>query len=153
MNAPMHPLRPRVRQQGAALAIGLILLLVLTILAVSGVVTSTLELRMVGNQQQQERAFQSADTGIERAFAAATFSTTLNRAVPRTPVDPAEPAGDAFEYSLRFESESSMPTVPTGYSLGSGFQAYHFVIDSTGYSAGGAQSDHRQGFYVVGPGG
>ena len=46
-----------------------------------------------------------------------------------------------------------MPTVPTGYSLGSGFQAYHFVIDSTGYSAGGAQSDHRQGFYVVGPGG
>ena len=48
------------RQQGAALVIGLILLLVLTILAVSGVFTSTMELRMVRNNQSQERSFQAA---------------------------------------------------------------------------------------------
>ncbi|HET8692290.1 MAG TPA: PilX N-terminal domain-containing pilus assembly protein, partial [Steroidobacteraceae bacterium] len=53
------------RQQGAALVIGLVLLLVLTILAVSGVFTSTMELRMVGNTQNQERAFQAAEVAIE----------------------------------------------------------------------------------------
>ncbi len=144
---------PGARQQGAALVIGLILLLVLTVLAVSGVVTSTLELRMVSNQQQQERSFQAADTGVERAMSSASFSTTGVVTLGRTPVDPAATDSDEFEYRLQFDSESSMPTVPTGYSLGSGFQAYHFVVDASGYSTGGAESDHTQGFYIVGPGG
>ena len=56
------------RQEGAALVVGLVLLLVLTILAVSGVFTSTLELRMVRNSQSQERAFQAAEFGIEDAL-------------------------------------------------------------------------------------
>ena len=39
------------------------LLLVLTLLAVSGMNTSTLELRMTGNQQFTQNAFQAAETG------------------------------------------------------------------------------------------
>lgn len=136
------------RQRGAALAIGLILLLVLTILAVSGVVTATLELRMVSNQQQQENAFQAADSGIEIALATEPFSTTVPQAATGT-----LPNGDQYDYELRFVGDSSLPTVPTGYSLGTGFQAYHFVVQSEGTSSGGAASDHTQGFYVVGPGG
>lgn len=144
---------PRQGQRGAALVIGLILLLVLTVLAVSGVLMSTLELRMAGNQQQQERAFQAADTAIELAIGTATFNTSVPVIVAPTPVDAADPGGDRYEYLMQFVGESSLPTVPTGYSLGSGIQAYHFVVESSGYSAGGAQSDHIQGFYVVGPGG
>ncbi|HLG52828.1 MAG TPA: PilX N-terminal domain-containing pilus assembly protein [Steroidobacteraceae bacterium] len=153
MNRKISPPFAAQREQGAALIVGLILLLVLTILAVSGVLTSTLELRMVGNQQQQERAFQAADTAIEIAIASATFSTTGEVVVAPTPVDATDPDGDQYEYVLRFESESSLPTVPTGYSLGSGFQAYHFAVDSVGTSSGGANSEHAQGFYIVGPGG
>lgn len=138
------------RQQGAALVIGLILLLVLTILAVSGVMSSTLELRMVGNQQQQERAFQAAEFAIEEALDNATLSTTGTQTQARTEVPDAT---DEYEYELGFVAESSMPTVPTGFSLGAGFQAYHFMITATGYSAAGAESTHTQGFYVVGPGG
>src|SRR5690606_2858774 len=37
------------RQRGAALVVGLILLMVLTVLAISGMNTSTLELQMAGN--------------------------------------------------------------------------------------------------------
>jgi hypothetical protein len=136
------------RERGAALVVGLILLLVLTILAVSGVVTSTLELRMVSNQQQQENAFQAADSGIEIALASEPYNTT----VPQTGSGTL-PNTDEYDYELRFVGDSSLPTVPTGYSLGTGFQAYHFVVDSTGTSSGGAVSDHTQGFYVVGPGG
>ena len=68
-------LGPR-RQQGAALVIGLILLVVLTILAVSGVFTSTMELRMVRNTQSQERAFQAAEVAVEDALANPVLSTS-----------------------------------------------------------------------------
>ena len=126
----------------------LILLLVITILAVSGVVTSTLQLRMVSNQQQQENSFQAADSAIEIALASEPYSTTVPQSASGT-----LPNGDEYDYELRFVGDSSLPTVPTGYSLGAGFQAYHFVVDGTATSTGGATSEHTQGFYVVGPGG
>jgi type IV pilus assembly protein PilX len=148
------------RQRGAALVIGLILLLVLTILAVSGVVTSTLELRMVGNQQQQERAFQAADTGIERALAGDVPLTTsiTPTPVPLTEVErytgsgTADASGDTFEGSLRYMGDAAATSVP-GYSLGAGLLSYHFQVEITGTSSGGAVSQHVQGFYIVGPGG
>jgi hypothetical protein len=45
------------------------------------------------------------------------------------------------------------PVPGGGYSLGTGLQAYHFVIDSVGVAERGAQSEHTQSFYIIGPGG
>ena len=133
-------------QRGAALVMGLILLLVLTILAVSGVMSSTLELRMVGNQQQQERAFQAAELGIEQALADALLSET-----PQVqPVTTVPGSTDEYEYEIR---KSGQTGAPPGYSLDAGFASHHFVITANGYSAAGAESTNTQGFYVVGPGG
>ena len=52
-------------QRGAALIVSLILLMVLTVLAISTMRTASLELLMAGNAQYRERAFQLAQTGIE----------------------------------------------------------------------------------------
>ena len=52
------------KQSGAALVIGLVLLLVLTLLAVSGMNTATLEVQMAGNSQFAENAFQAASAAI-----------------------------------------------------------------------------------------
>jgi hypothetical protein len=58
------------------------------------------------------------------------------------------------EYFMRFDLQSGQTPVPSGgYSIGTGFEAYHFVVDSFGTSDRGAQSEHRQSFYVVGPSG
>lgn len=54
-------------QSGAALVVGLLLLLVLTLLAVSGMNSAGLELTMAGNTQIQEKAFQMAEQGIQIA--------------------------------------------------------------------------------------
>lgn len=152
MNALQRTSNRTVRtQRGAALAIGLILLVVLTILAVSGVVTSTLELRMVGNEQQQERAFQAAEVGIAEAMANPQLSTTVPEVQPATAV-PNSP-GDTYQYQLTFAGEAPTGSGLTGYSLGTGFATYHFTVNSTGTSSGGALSNHEQGFYIVGPGG
>ena len=65
------------RETGAALVVGLILLLVLTLLAISGMTTASLELQMAGNAQYQERAFQRADAGVEQAMAAGIYDTNI----------------------------------------------------------------------------
>ncbi len=145
----IHPVGPR-RQQGAALVIGLILLVVLTILAVSGVFTSTMELRMVRNTQSQERAFQAAEVAIEDALANPVLSTSaaFNQptiAVPNSP-------GDTYSYQLQFVGQAPLGTGMTGYSIGSAFETYHFQVDSTGNGPDNALSNHTQSFYVVGPG-
>lgn len=165
----------KVGQQGAALVVGLVLLLILTLLAISGMGTAALELQMAGNEQYQERAFQAADAGVERAIMSGVYNTTetvgdytatADGPVPERgtgiedcvqQVDEngtASDSTDCYEYFVRFDQEAGVTAVPTGgWSYGTGFQAYHFIVDSYGESSRGAASDHTQSFYVVGPGG
>ncbi len=166
------------RQRGAALVVGLLLLLVLTLLAISGMTTAALELQMAGNEQYQERAFQAADVAIERAIQAGVYNTNtpIGTYIPSGDPDiaptpdrgdgvagcvqtldstgTASDSEDCYEYFMRFDEQTGTTPVPQGgYSLGMGFQAYHFVVDGYGTSNRGAASDHVQSFYVVGPGG
>ena len=164
--------RPTRRQSGAALVVGLLLLVVLTLLAISGMTTASLELRMAGNEQYQKRAFQAADAGVEQAIAAGIYNT--NVAVGAYDItDPVNPIADRgtgrqiarcddagaadaeqCEYFMRFDLQSGQTVVPGGgYSIGTGFEAYHFVVDSYGVADRGGAADHRQSFYIVGPGG
>jgi type IV pilus assembly protein PilX len=144
----------RARQEGAALVVGLVLLMVLTILAISGVFTATMELRMVRNAQDQERAFQAAEFGIEDALANPVLSTSapFNQAVTTIP----NTGGYEYSYSLQFVGQTPLGTGMTGFSIGSAFEAYHFQVDATGQSpqalGPNAVSNHTQSFYVVGPG-
>jgi hypothetical protein len=163
-------------QRGAALVVGLILLLVLTLLAISGMTTAALELQMASNEQYQERAFQFADSGIEQAIDAGVYNTnvTIGNYDDLSALDPApvrgtgqqiancpEVAGaeDAqqCEYFMREDRPSNLAATSVcggqGYSFGTGFQDYYFVVDSYGVSERGALSEHRQSFCVIGPGG
>jgi type IV pilus assembly protein PilX len=175
MNRRLDIVRSRAglpRQRGAALVVGLILLLVLTLLAISGMTTASLELQMAGNEQYQERAFQAADAGIEQAMAAGVFNTNAqvgayNNVAAVNPVpdrgtgaqitncpDAGGADGQQCEYFMRFDLQAGQTAVPGGgYSIGTGFEAYHFIIDSYGVADRGAMSEHRQSFYIVGPGG
>lgn len=143
----------RQRQSGAALVIGLILLLVLTLLAVSGMNTATLELQMTGNQQFSQNAFQAAESGLDRAMASGNFTTVA----PTVVTDATVPDSlDTFDSRTEFNLDNGITPVPSGgFSLGvsTGFQAYHFDITSTGTAARGATSTNTQSFYIVGPGG
>ena len=162
----------RSANRGAALAVGLLLLAVLTILAVAGLSTATLELQMAGNQQYQERAFQAAEAGVEQAIAAAIFSTAFptnyepasgnTPPLPKrglgTPINGCDSQGsdpeEKCEYFIRYDEETGSTPVPGGgYSLGTGFEAMHFVVDSYGVDRRNAASEHQHSFYIVGPGG
>jgi type IV pilus assembly protein PilX len=160
-------------QGGAALVVGLLLLLVVTILAISGITTAVLELQMAGNRQFQERAFQAAEAGIEQAMASAVYNTNQTRgtytgigtvspqpvrgagiAITNCPEPSGADADEQCEFFMRFDDQSGSTPVPGGgYSLGTGFEAYHFIVDSYGSAERGASSTHEQSFYIVGPGG
>jgi len=142
------------KQSGAALVIGLILLLVMTLLGVSGMNTATLELTMTSNDQYGENAFQAAETGIDATLAAGGFTTSgPPMVVPVTVMA----GGDTYTTTTTFEGETPIPPRTFGsFSRGvpsGGFSAYHFRIDSTGTSQRNAQSQHAQGAFVIGPGG
>ena len=83
----------RARQTGATLIVGLVLLLVLTVLGVSGMNTATMEVTMAGNLQFQQDAFQMAEDGIDIALAQRSYTTDRGaddplawRSEPRSPI-------------------------------------------------------------------
>jgi type IV pilus assembly protein PilX len=55
------------RQRGAALFVGLMLLILLALIGIAGMQTSTLQERMAGNYRTQVLAFQNAETELRRA--------------------------------------------------------------------------------------
>ncbi len=136
----------RARQRGAALAVGLMLLLVLTILAVSGMNTSTVELQMAGNMQYAQNAFQAAESGIEVAIAKPdelpTEPTLALTGVPSSD-------SDKYKYEVKCDADTGW-----SWSLESSIgetAVYHYDIVSTGESARGARSVHSQSYYFEGP--
>lgn len=141
------------RQRGAALVIGMILLMVLTLLAISGMNTATLELQMAGNAQYSENAFQASETGIEQALRDAKMLgvNTANTAPEKDLPAPGSTV-DRYKILTRHNADNGVTKVPSGgYSMGvgKGFSAYHFDVTSTGTSSRAATETHVQGFYVV----
>ncbi len=142
------------KQQGAALIVGLILLVVITILAISGMNTATTELAMARNDQNQENAFQAAETGLEQALGLGSFSTSANITVTRE-ISLNESVSAVIEY----EDATLVPDKAFSLGSGSGIAAYHFLATSAAKSlrAPGSTTDrdslatHTQAFYIVGP--
>ena len=136
------------RERGAALVTSLILLLILTLVAISGMNTATLELLLAGNTQFQENAVQAAETGVDRAIASRNFSTVNPVVVPVT----AMPNGATFQTATTYREATAVPTGGFSMGLESGFAAYHFDTRAQGQAQRNAASTHNQSFYVVGPG-
>ena len=144
------------RQGGAALVVGMILLMVLTLLAISGMNSATMELQMAGNAQFSENAFQASETGIEEAMKEARVNgvSTENVDPETVPKKTEVVAGTSDTYTIQtlHNIENGVTKVPAGgfsMGVGKGFSAYHFDVTSTSAASRGATQTHVQGFYVV----
>ncbi len=127
-------------QRGAALVVGLLLLVVLTLLAIAGMNTASTELVMSGNEQFREGAFQAAETGIERTVA------VLDTIPPGSkPVEKTETLSPNTSYTTTttYRGEGVVP----GFSQK--FVGYYYDVQSTGRSVRNAASSQTQGAYVI----
>ena len=143
------------QQSGAALIVGLILLVVITILAVSGMNPATTALAMARNDQNHENAFQAAETGLETALGQGQFNT-----VAGTTVTQYINSYDQVTATIAYEDSTLVPDAAFSLGVGGGgVVAYHFLATAVAISerSPGIATDrdsgatHTQAFYVVGP--
>jgi type II secretory pathway pseudopilin PulG len=155
-------------QQGAALVVGLLLLLVLTLLAVSGMNTASVELIMAGNTQYYQNAFQAAETAIEQGYVHGEFNPAVVHRIPalpppaeeeedseeKTPTAPGEPVpGSSTDYFIAtITPQLNGAALPALWgSSWDSFSTYHFEVRGEGISARNARADNRQGVAVISP--
>jgi len=76
MNARPH------RQRGATLIVSLIMLLLITMLAISSYTLGKGNLQIVGNMQQRQQAFAAAQGAVATVISSTRFTTTPADAIP-----------------------------------------------------------------------
>jgi type IV pilus assembly protein PilX len=144
----------RDKQQGAALVVGLMLLVVITVLAISGMNTATTELAMARNDQAYEDAFQAAETGIATALSQGQFVTVGTTALAQT-----ISSHQSIATTIQYEDSTLVPDKAFSLGVGSGISAYHFIAtsqaefrrDPGNVTDRDSTATHTQAFYVVGP--
>lgn len=70
------------RQEGATLLVSLILLVMLTLFAISAMNSSTVNLKVVGNMQAQQEGLSASQGAIETAISTPAFTSSPNNAIP-----------------------------------------------------------------------
>lgn len=112
--------RPQ-RQRGAALFVGLMLLILLALIGIAGMQTSTLQERMAGNYRTQVLAFQNAETELRRAER--EILRTVNRSQVYVP--------DAVDCGLSPAASAASGWTPSTVSA-----ATQFVIEQSSCTPG-----------------
>jgi hypothetical protein len=141
-------------QRGAALVVSLVLLVIMTMLAISTMRTATLELVMAGNARERARALELSQTGITVAIAlinenklplVAAEGWTKRGAVTGSDGQ----TGGNYRVDLRYLYRGK-PPAPTEPEVA---EAVYFEVESTGESgARKARSIQTQGLWAAAPG-
>lgn len=146
----LHPLRSPVsparrQQRGAALVIGLIMLVILTILAFTGINTATTELAMANNEQFRRNAADAGAAGVEQAISEVGTVGTVPGATAA--IDATEFGDPATTYATTTRYVGDETGLPQ--SSADKFIGLHFEIQSTGNSARNARDVQTQGVMVI----
>ena len=128
--------------------VGLVLLLVLTLLAVSTMRSAALEILMAGNAQNRENAFRLGEAAIADARAQAEAQA---QAVDGWSLD----VGPQGVPGIRGDYQATVRYLGSGVPYAGGFsrddyEFNYFQVDATGRTDRGARSQQAQGLLRVG---
>lgn len=135
------------RQQGAALVVGLMMLLALTLIGVTNMSMNSMGLRMASNWQNKANAFQAAEAGIESGIAGTDFDDIDNQQSITAPtlttaVVSVVSEHKGFTAGIACVGGHSMETV----------RCNNFEIEATGeHVDSNALVRHVQGIYMIAP--
>lgn len=143
----LRPIRSSNCESGAALVVGLLLLVVLTLLAISGMNTASLEFIMARNEQMKQESFHAAESGIDAKIEDLSLYTAyVPLTVTSSDNDVAIPGSSAtYDYSVQYIAQGNEPS---GYTDGA-YAGYHFKITSTGRAGSSAEMTVEQGIQRV----
>lgn len=149
------------RDAGAALIVGLVLLMALTVLAISTMRSATMELTMAGNARYRESAFQLAEAGLNQVFASVAQAQRQGLPMPPTVLANCRtllwgaptmvvvgPAGRYLKGS--YQTRVCYLGESTAVQSGQTFRELHYQIDSRGVTdERGAVAVHSLGFTLL----
>lgn len=143
----MEPRLNSSNQSGAALIVGLVLLMVLTVLAISTMRTATLETAMAGNAQYRQKAIEAAQAGIADVMGDVDAGgltldpSTVDLTIGPVPVIEQDSGEQIGTYTVTISFIGCSASL--NYSLPTQDENYQIV--STGRSARNALSVQTQG--------
>lgn len=127
---------------GVALVIALLLLVIVTLLAITGMRVSVAELWMAGSEQFHRAAVEAASEGVEAGIARLRAS---RGALVGEIAGDVEPANAAYSATIRRAgTEASIPG-----SSAEKFVGEHFELESAGSASRGATDVQIQGVVVI----
>lgn len=137
-------------QRGATLVVGLVFLLILTILGISGMRMARSQLVMAGNEQFYAQAINIAEAAINAQIADNSF--LLSYTSPSNPVSVTPTFSGGGSSMIEYLNQGPAPD--GGYS--DDILTYRFRIDAAAQAPAGANARARvllkQGIYVLAPG-
>jgi len=136
------------RQRGAALIVGLLLLVIITLLAVTGMTTANTELIMAGNEQVRLNSFRAAEAGVDNAIMFVEDVGTTPLKCVKSEVKPMyATATDRYANAAMYVGSGGL--IP-GWGVNSG-EAFFYAIRTSGASARGARTEISQGVVKILP--
>ena len=124
-------------EQGAALLIAVLILLILTVLGVYAVTTSTLETKITGFHKWHVEAFYAADAGLNYTLATYPYGS-MDYSDPIRVLSNTQPP-PVFNVTATYLGETA-PPVGSGTGVRAGFKAHHYRTNSVGSDSVGIAS-------------
>ncbi len=132
-------------ERGATLPFTLMILMILILIGFAALMTSSLDLKISGNEQLQKQAFYRAEAGLN--FAQVSFSySEVNEGTPNKTIEYRPDGKKAAVVTVNFPAtlpgNRQNPTVPHigAQSSLQYYSFYHYVLTSTGEAEGQAQA-------------
>jgi len=143
------------KQRGAALIVGLMMLLALTLIGITTMGMNTMELRMASNAQNKSNAFQAAEAGLEVGVGLTNANDiTTNPQVITAPVlvNAAATVDSVFVGLIPGRGSGFTAGIACPGSSPERTRCAHFQVTSIGqHLQSNASSMQLQGFYVLAP--
>jgi Tfp pilus assembly protein PilX len=148
-----HPFRG---ERGATLAFTLMILVILVLIGFAALMTSSLDLKISGNEQVQKQAFYRAEAGLNYTQVSVDYGTINAGSPTKTVAYKLDDGTTAADVTVNFPPTVPVsiqnPTVPPPNALSSlqRYSAYHYTLTSTGKMDTQAQSLVELRGYVLG---
>ncbi len=140
------------REQGIALVIALVFLLMLTILGVAVMDTASLEGRMSGNTQEMNRAFHAAESAFDYVFKDGSVYSSLIYPGNETTTTVGYPHTTVTMTVIRGQDTKTLPRAKDRMkAFGQGYEGANFDMKSDATTVSNANSKLVQGVAQVKP--
>jgi len=143
-------------ERGATLPFTLMILVILVLIGFAALMTSSLDLKISGNEQLQKQAFYRAEAGLNFAQVSVTYGEvnegTPNKTVEYKPDGKTKAAVVTVNFPTTLPGNRQNPTVPPANAQSSlqSYSAYHYTLTSTGDAEGQAQAQVELRGYMFG---